>query len=224
MHNGKESYHVSVRHGHRPNQVSCGAPARGRASKLLPTAARMTRGNRSALAEGLNFLAYGTYADRRPVRAHSVSPQARRPAERPRTSGPAPGRSEPGQRWSIADWCPGPGPRIRHASPLGPFRALLPAPLAPGPGPSPARGSFPGSYRPVGCVRGRGRDTDGARGRGRGTDGARGHCRGRLSAHGRGARGAPTTYYRSERTLNMNAEKTCIVHRIAYVQNVFGRD
>ena len=63
-------------------------------------AARMNRGDRCALAEGVNFLAYGTYADRRPVRAHPVSPQARRPAERPRTSGPAPGRSEPGQCWN----------------------------------------------------------------------------------------------------------------------------
>ena len=78
----------------------------------------MTRGDRNALAEGLNFLAYGTYADRRPVRAHPVSPQARRPAERPRTSGPAPGRSEPGQRWSTADWCPARGTADCHCGAL----------------------------------------------------------------------------------------------------------
>ena len=83
----------------------------------------MTRGNRSALAEGLNFLAYGTYADRRLVRVRPVSQQAPRPADctavraarsaapgavrawpavrqHPRTAGPAPGRSEPGQCWN----------------------------------------------------------------------------------------------------------------------------
>ena len=44
-------------------EAGTGGSVASGAYKVVPTAARMTRGDRSALAEGVNFLAYGTYTD-----------------------------------------------------------------------------------------------------------------------------------------------------------------